>query len=270
MPPTPPPATPDPRKTAPAAREGTPGGAPWTVRAATAGAIRSVLRMREAQIAWLTPDGRVEEAGREIPAMPLFLETCSAVARGTLVAVPGGAAAVEDLMPGDMVDTVTGGPQQVVWKGSILVRPGGQRRSDADDRLYRLPADAMGPGRPLPDLMLGGGAMVCLRTPAVRGRTGAAGALLPVSALADGSAIFSVTPAATVEVFHIAFASHHTFRANGVEIESFHPGTDLGLRLPRELVGAYLALFPHLNGGGFGPLRLPRLSAEDLDDVSAA
>lgn len=266
MPPTPPPAAPDPRKTVPAAA----GGAPWTVRAATAGAIRSVLRMREAQIAWLTPAGRIEEAGREIPAMPLFLETCSAMARGSLVAVPGGAVAVEDLMPGDVVDTVTGGPQQVVWKGSILVRPGGQRRVDADDRLYRVPTDAMGPARPTNDLMLGGGAMVCLRTPAVRSRTGAAGALLPVDALADGSAIFSVTPAATVEVFHIAFASHHTFRANGVEIESFHPGTDLGLRLPRELVGAYLALFPHLNGGGFGPLRLPRLSAEDLDDVSAA
>jgi hypothetical protein len=226
--------------------------------------------MREAQIAWLTPSGDVQEAGREIPAMPLFLEACSAMARGTLVAVPGGAVAIEDLMPGDLVDAVTGGPQQVVWKGSILVRPGGQRRSDSDDRLYRLPADAMGPARPAPDLMLGGGAMVCLRTPAVRSRTGAAGALLPVGALADGSSIFSVTPAATVEVFHIAFASHHTFRANGVEIESFHPGTDLGQRLPRELVGAYLALFPHLNGGGFGPLRLPRLSAADLDDVSAA
>jgi len=264
MPPVPPPATPDPRKTASPA-QGAPG---WTVRTTAAGSIRSVLRMREAQIAWLTPTGEVEEAGREIPAMPLFLETCSAMARGTLVAVPGGTVAVEDLMPGDVVDTVTGGPQKVVWKGSMLVRPGGHRRADVDDRLYRVPTDAMGPARPSNDLMLGGGAMVCLRTPAVRSRTGAPGALLPVGALADGAAIFSVTPAAAVEVFHLAFAGHHTFRANGVEIESFHPGTDLGLRLPRELVGVYLTLFPHLNGGGFGPLRLPRLSAEDLDDGS--
>jgi hypothetical protein len=226
--------------------------------------------MREAQIAWATPDGRIEEAGREIPAMPLFLETCSAMSRGALVSCPGGTVAVEDLMPGDMVETVTGGPQKVLWKGSILIRPGGQRRTDADDRLYRIPADTLGPGRPAPDLLLGGGAMVCMRTPAIKARVGADAALVPVGALADGSSIFSVTPGALVEVFHIALASHHVLRVNGVEIESFHPGSNLGLRLPRELVGLYLALFPHLNGGGFGPPRMPRLSAEDLEDMSAA
>jgi hypothetical protein len=263
------PAQPDPRGPARAAAPAA-SPAPWTVRAAQAGAIRSVLRMREVQITWAAPGGWVEEAGREVPAMPLFLDACSAMARGTLVSVPGGTAAVEDLVPGDMIETMTGGPQPVVWKGSMQIYPGGKRRTDADDRLYRLPAEALGPSRPSPDLMLGGGAMVCLRTPAVRSRVGAEAALVPVGALADGSSIFSVTPAAAVEVFHIALASHHTFRANGVEIESFHPGSDLGMRLPRELVGLYLALFPHLNGKGFGPPRMPRLSAEELEDLSAA
>jgi hypothetical protein len=244
--------------------------APWTVRAAPSGSVRSVLRLRAAQIAWSTPDGRVEEAGLEIPAMPLFLDACSAMARGALVACPGGAVAIEDLMPGDMVDTVTGGAQKVLWKGSILMRPGGQRRTDADDRLYRIPADTLGQGRPAPDLLLGGGAMVCVRTPEIKARVGSEAALVPIGALADGSSIFPVTPAATVEVFHVALASHHVLRVNGVEIESFHPGSDLGMRLPRELVGMYLALFPHLNGGGFGPPRMPRLSTDDLDDLSAA
>jgi hypothetical protein len=58
---------------------------------------------------------------------------------------------------------------------------------------------------------------------------------------------------------------------NGLQIESFHPGTEVATRLPDVDLKRYLSLFPHLTGlAGFGPLTLPRLSREACEMLSAA
>ena len=59
--------------------------------------------------------------------------------------------------------------------------------------------------------------------------------------------------------------------ANGIEIESYHPGSELQQKLSGDSLRLFLSLFPNIQGlSGFGPLRVPSLSAEEFATVTAA
>lgn len=221
----------------------------WNVRHRPLRAALPPLTER-VQLSWLSPDtGEVEEAVRAIPAMRLFTQAFGAFARGGLVPTPGGPVAVEDLIPGDRVVT-TEGPMALLWKGArTLARP---RSGGAS--VYRIPADALGLGRPMPDLMLGPSARIASR------RTDSGPTFVPVSSMPDSMAVIAITPISPVQTFHLAFARHLSFTINGVEVESHHPGR-IDAHVGQETQELYLSLFPHLRGmGDFGPLRLPRAS----------
>lgn len=133
-------------------------------------------------------------------------------------------------------------------------------------KLTRIAADALGIARPMPDLLLGPRARLIHRTDGVRILTGSPVAAVPARDFIDGNNVIEVTPATPVPVFHLGFAGHHRVLANGVEIESFHPGPAHLFGLRGELREVYLSCFPHMGSiEEFGAPEMPRLRLQDLD-----
>ncbi|SFK02476.1 Hint domain-containing protein [Celeribacter neptunius] len=241
----------------------------WTVRR-----VRPVERpsyaLRRYDIQWLARNGDLHDKDISAPAIPIFESAFNAFARGALLPTPTGPVAVEDLLPGDLIETVDQGVQRVQWIGSMPLDTHGARSEAAKpERLYRITADTFGLGRPAPDLMLGAGARYLLRADALKAYLGVSEAMAPVPSLVDGVSVIEVTPISTVRSYHIALSRHSLIRVNGVELESYHPGTTLSGQLLSELRPRFMELFPYLESlPGFGPLCQPRLSPTDLLELS--
>ena len=232
---------------------------------------RARTLMRKYEVMWTDDRGDIQDLTRVAPAAPAFEDAFAAFARGTLITTDRGQIAVEDLLPGDAVKTVDAGFQPLLWRGSTTVVPNAPGQSPQMGSLTRIAADALGIGRPMPDLVLGPKARTYHRGEAVQRLTRADGAFLPVRDLIDGCNIIELTPMSPVQVFHLGFQAHCRILACGVELESHHPGTlhDLGLR--GESLDLYMSLFPHITDfSGFGPARFARLRMSDLELIGAA
>jgi hypothetical protein len=226
--------------------------------------------MRRVEIAWLAGGGP-DETARLVPAIPVFDEAFAAFARGTLVPTARGLVAVEDLWPGDDVRLAGGGMQRLVWRGSTMIVPQGPGQDPAMTRLVRIAADALGLARPEQDLVLGPHARLVHRRPGIRTLTGRDAAAIPAADFADGDGLVVITPPAPVQVFHLGFERQERLVANGVEVESFHPGPAHAVPLRGELLDLYLSCFPgRLALADFGEPELPRLRLKDLDLFDAA
>lgn len=226
--------------------------------------------MRRVTIQYLPPGesdpNRSAEVTRIVPSLPAFDEAFAAFARGTLFQTERGPVAVEDLWPGDGLRTVDDGFQPLLWRGSTLIVPrvGGQTR--AMGTLTRIAADALGIARPMPDLILGPAARLAHRAPGIAAMTGKPTAFIPARDFIDGDQVIELSPPAAVEVFHLALGGHARLIANGVEVESYHPGSLHATGLRRDLVPLFLSCFPHLPDlETAGPPLLQRLRLHDLD-----
>jgi hypothetical protein len=227
--------------------------------------------MRRIEVACLTPSGDEQSFSRIVPAIAAFDESTSAFTRSTLMSTERGLVAVEDLWPGDRVRTVEHGFQTLMWKGSTMLVPQAAGQDEGMGRLTRITADGLGIARPMPDLILGPRARVVHRAPGIATLTGAEAALIPARDFIDGSAIIELTPMSSVPLFHLGFATHERLIANGVEVESFHPGPAHRLGLRGDLLDVYLACFPHMPDlAAFGSPCLPRLRLPDLDLFAVA
>jgi hypothetical protein len=232
---------------------------------------RRAIMMRRVEIAFLTARGEVEEVARLIPTLPAFEEAFCAFARGTLFPTLLGAIAVEDLWPGMEVRLPEGGTARLLWRGSAMIVPSSRDHDPSMARLTRISADLMGLGRPFEDLMLGPKARIVNRRPGVRLLTGRNAALIPACDLVDGVSVVEVTPPTAVQVFHLAFDRHERLLANGIEVESYHPGPLHTFPLRGEQLAQFMGCFPHRTDlTGFGEPALPRLRLRDLDLFDAA
>ncbi len=246
----------------------------------------SVLRLRTAQperrprcglpqsllceAAYLGHNSEIQHFQRAIPQMPAFSDAFSAIARGTLIGCETGPVAVEDLRPGDRVCTLDNGPQTLLWVGSISIssQPDAKKPSPT---LSRITADSFGLGRPMPDLLLGPSARLLRRDPAIIAAVGTAAALAPVTAFIDGDTVLEIHPASPTRVYHLLFESQQIIYANGLEIESYHPGKTIETSLSREVLPMFMDMFPHISSlGNFGPITYPRLSKETTLNILAA
>ncbi|MEO0665412.1 MAG: Hint domain-containing protein [Pseudomonadota bacterium] len=210
--------------------------------------------MRKYEVAYLAGNGDGASVTRLAPANAMFEAPFMALARGTLITTPDGPVAVEDLQPGMLVQTVDGGPEKILWKGATTMVPGAPGQSEEAGQFTRIAADSMGLARPTHDLLLGFGARVFRHSHRH---------MISAPMLVDGEAAFSIRPQSPVRVFHFALARHAILSANGIEVESFHPGIAPRLLSRPEVNALYLSLFPHLTRlEEFGPMRFPR---EDLE-----
>jgi hypothetical protein len=133
----------------------TPVQSAWTVRRARP-APRPNLATRRFEMLWAAENGDVLDRQVSAPALPVFEDAFSAFARGALIPTEHGPVAIEDLLPGDRIETVGGDFLPIKWIGSMQLDAQGTRaKGAAPECLYRLMADSFGYGRPAPDLLLG-------------------------------------------------------------------------------------------------------------------
>ncbi len=210
---------------------------------------------RRYEICWRDPAGNAEAKTCVAPAMPVFEKAFSAFAQGTLIQTETGQVAVEDLKPGDMIATADGGLQPLMWAGTMTVYPNHLELGVPSCRLFRITDGSFGHDRNAPDLMVGPAARILPGALAIDSSS----PLLAPEDLADGQSVIAINPMSQVRTFHLALASHRLIRANGVLVESYHPGSEPHMTLTPELLDHFLALFPHLGSlGDFGPLNHKR------------
>ena len=222
--------------------------------------------MRKYEIAHLTPSGDIHDISRLAPALPVFEDAFAAIGRGALLPTSRGPCAIEDLYPGDTVLTASHGPQTLLWKGSMIIVPTTQDLRHEIGTMTRVTSEALGYGRPSPDVVLGPAARIVYSAPGIDRLTGSAEALVPLRDFIDQSSIIELMPVSPVHCYQLGFAQHCRLTVNGLEIESLHPGAPHTLGLRGDMQQLLLSLFPHVETlGDFGPLHLPRIRLRDLD-----
>jgi len=139
---------------------------------------------------------------------------------GTLLDTPDGPRAIEDLYPGDRVDTRDNGPQEVLWMG--LRRVSGARMF-AMPRLrpVRIRAGAMGNDT---DLVVSPGHQMLISGRKVQALWNTAEVLVRAQDMIDGVRVAVDHSATEATYLHVLTQHHQVLRANGVWSESFHPG----------------------------------------------
>lgn len=220
---------------------------------------RSKPLMRKYEVAYLAPNGEEKRLARIAPAAPTFESAFLAFARGTIFATREGPIAVEDLSPGMELLTSDHGCQPLLWKGSTTIKAAAPGRPGPDYTLIRFQTESIGLGRPAQDLMLANAARLFCAKPADT----YGGHFKTATRWVDDLSTFEIRPPAPVEVFHLAVEVHSRLIANGVEVESFHPGPMPRWAAGSQMQSLYLSMFPHITAiEEFGPLAYPR----DVDD----
>jgi len=243
----------------------------WTAkRGNVSSVVPEATPMRRFEALSLAQNGELVEIIKRGPSHPAFENAFSAIARGTIIATEEGPTAIEDLVPGIKVETRDAGFQPLMWIGTTTISPN-LPLAHMPARLFRIPVDSFGPSRPMPDLMLAPHARLLHRSPKMREMFSYDSALTNITAFEDGSSVIRVAPASPVNVYHLAFRDHQILRANGLEIESYHPGPNLTRQLGGDSLRLFMSFFPHLeNLSDFGPLIAPRLSAQQYEDLMVA
>lgn len=252
------------RQVTPVRLRATPPAMPATVPAS----VRPKALMRRYTTMWLTPEGRIEETTRIAPATAFFEEAFSALARGSVLQTPEGRTAIEDIVPGMQVITAEGQARTVTWVGSMVVYSGAVTEGLDPVDLTRFTADAMGHGRPMQDLILGSRARILLRDARCLPIAQSATAYVPARCFRDGVSVFEVTPATPVTVYHLVLETQGTVRANGIEIESYHPGESVEAMMEPRMLSLFKDLFPQMTSlGDFGAMAHPRLTKFEVEQL---
>jgi len=248
-----------------------PMGAPAPRRPAAYGRLadaephRAPVPLRRYDYLFRNAQGDIEDGYANAPAIPGFEASCGAFAHGTMIQTADGSTPVEDLLPGMPILTRDEGLCPLLWVGSMTLLPQNGDARVAPAQLTRIIEGSVGLGRPNRDLVLGPYARILRRNAACLSLFGTESAFAPAAAFADGVSIIEVHPVSSVRVFHLALEGQHVITANGVEVESFHPGRRDTMGVPPSLLPAFMALFPHVEDlADFGPMRVPRLSQDDI------
>ena len=237
-----------------------------TLTAATDHGSPTPEPLRTYEVAALRADGSLYIGQDNAPALPLFEAAFAAFARGTLIQTVQGDIAIEDLQPGDIINTSSGEPAQLIWIGSSNFIP-----ADTGRRLplIRIMPDSFGEGRPSSFLTVGPAARV-LHTPHhLRAEAGGTRLLAPVREFVDGVNVIEVAPPTPVRLFHICLSRHAAVKAGGLEMETFHPGAQALRDATPNQRDRFLSMFPQIgHATDFGPLAHPRAPDTPAESVS--
>ena len=227
---------------------------------------RDASLTRTIEAAAFLSDHSIDEATFTVPADPTFEACASAFARGTLITTVMGPVAVEDLIPGDLVETHRG-PEPVTWIGSTSYLPQFASDSTSLNHLLRLPGD----GFEQSDLLLGPAARLVIRQDRFSDILNCDAVLAPASDYVDGDRILRITPPGAVQLYHFALRRHGIVQANGHELESYHPGRVTEAELGTSVRDKLKSMFKHLRElEGFGDLAFPRTSRSVIETLRVA
>ncbi|MEX0275988.1 MAG: Hint domain-containing protein [Ruegeria sp.] len=233
-------------------------------------ATQNKAQLRRYEVSTLLRNGDVSQTRHIAPALPMFEDAFCAFTRGSLVETAQGPMAIEDLLPGDEVMTQNGSSETVLWKGSVTLVPG---REDSRGRmrpLTRIMADTFGMQKPMSGVITGPAARL-LGTPAhLRHLYGGQKMLTPVCEFQDGMSVVETLPPTPVELFHICLRKHSVIRVDGLQFETYHPGSNAVRMISQSLRSVYLNLFYHIESlSDFGPLLMPRAGDGEIDAITA-
>jgi hypothetical protein len=219
--------------------------------------------LRRYEVSSLRPNGDIDWSEHKAPALPTFEAPFTAMARGTILTGRDGQIAIEDLMPGDWLETTSGEAAQVVWIGSTAVSPS----STHPIPMARVMADSFGISRPMNSVLLGPSARILKTAPHMRHLSHGAPVMTPIRDFIDGMQVIDITPSGPVQTYNICLSRHAAIYAGGLEIETYHPGAQVSRSMSMYMRDVFLSLFPHIRSfNDFGPLAHPRALEEDMND----
>ena len=132
---------------------------------------------------------------------------------GAMIETPGGQRRIETLKPGDLVDTLDHGPQELLWIGRQKARAAGVFAP------VHFDVGAIGNTTPITvsqqhRMMISGWKAELYY--------GQSEVFIAAKHLVDGDAI-QIRPGGLVEYIHLLFAQHEVVLADGVPSESYYP-----------------------------------------------
>ncbi len=178
---------------------------------------------------------------------------------GTLIQTDLGKRPIEDLRPGDLVQTQNHGLQPVRWIGS--------RKLNAVELALNpklLPicicAGALGKNAPSRDLLVSPQHRMLISGWQEELLFGEQYVLAAAKHLVNGDTIYQLRTT-EVEYFHMLFDQHEIVLAEDAPSESFHPGDYLIDRMAKETQDEIFEIFPEIqtNSGEYGPTVQPTL-----------
>ncbi|MCT4557227.1 MAG: Hint domain-containing protein [Pelagimonas sp.] len=219
--------------------------------------------MRRYETVALLPDLSETFNQHVAPAMPVFEECATAFARGTLIPTVRGEVAIEDLIPGDYIQTANGS-EPVTWIGSTTYVPGHSGDRSSLNHLTRITAQRYG-GM---DILVGPAARMVIRHPRLNMLLGQEAVLAPVADYADGERFLEITPGGPVQMFHLMTPNHTVLTIGGVEFETYHPGKAAGQTMSAKMRSLFLSMFPNISDlDDFGQVSMTRTSRQVIEGL---
>ncbi len=171
---------------------------------------------------------------------------------GTLIATTTGAVPVEDLVPGDLIETADHGamPLRQIFHTTVIAD-----RLSADDTLrpVRITAGALGLGLPERDLLVSRQHRILVSSPIAKRMFGRQEVLVAAIKLTQTPGVYVDQAARQLDYFHLLFDSHQIVFANGAPAESLFTGPEALKAVSDQARAEILKLFPELEGQADGP-----------------
>ena len=142
--------------------------------------------------------------------------------KGSAVATPGGSRPVEDFTPGDLLLTVEGGAEPVLWCGLSRIS-WAEQMADLRKRPVRIGKDALGPGVPERAVLISPDHRLLVRSPQVSRLSGQPEALVPALALTGLPGVRLMPALPGLDYVHLACARHSLLLVEGAGVESLVP-----------------------------------------------
>lgn len=226
----------------------------------------NVPMIRNFEVAALRADDKMHVEQHQAPALPLFDNAFCAFTRGSLMSTPLGDVAVEDLQPSEALNTSTGEPAKILWIGSSTFVPANPERRMP---LIRIMADTFGPSRPSSFLTVGPSARLLQVPHHLRGETNGTRLFTLASEFIDGVNVIEVCPPTPVRMFHICLDRQAAINVDGMEMETYHPGSAAIRSVSHPMRDLFLSMFPHISHArDFGPLAHPRAPEAKTTNVN--
>ncbi len=142
--------------------------------------------------------------------------------QGTRLLTPDGPRRIEDLRPGDRVQTRDSGAQEILWTGHRRMS-GARLHVMPHLRPIRIRSAAFGMGQPDEDLIVSPHHRMLIRGRAADSLFGTSEVLVAAEDLLNDLSVTVDRQMREVTYVHILLESHQIVWANGIQTESFHP-----------------------------------------------
>ncbi|WP_371170649.1 Hint domain-containing protein [Aliiroseovarius sp. 2305UL8-7] len=173
---------------------------------------------------------------------------------GSKVSTPFGDRKIEDLVIGDLVLTKDNGPRPIKWIGARTVSSA-ELVIHPKLRPVIIPRNCFGPGVPNDDIQLSRQHRILIERQNLKNLFGQSEMLLPAIGLEKASKAQIDGSCVAVTYFHVLFDDHQIITCDGLQSESFYPGT-FGVSCMADKARAEMFnLFPDLCGNldSYGP-----------------